>query len=243
MRLRRIAAALVVATCVLTPSCRYNNPNAARSSESPTPPPPPPTVAVAALDGLLLTPDQIDATMGAKGMAVKGATATQMNDDSRYVEDADCQVMSQAANAPVYAGSGWTAYRGQQLQEPGDSHDHYLYQNVVSFPSADKAAAFVATSAQRWLACSNRRYLAHNVAPQNDIWWSVGPVENSNGMLSVIKKDEAVPGWACQRALTAANNVAIDINACAYTEGGNFGVNIAQQIAAKVRSASPRKPR
>lgn len=237
MRLPRLTAALVLAACILTPSCHYNNPNTAPSGKSPTKPPPP--IAVAALEGLLLTPDQIDVTMGAKGMTVI-KTSPQMNDGSRYVAEAECQVMYQAANAPVYAGSGWTAYRGQQLQEPGDKHDHYLHQNVVLFASADKAAAFFATSAQRWPACSNRRYLTHNAAPQNDIWWSVGPVENSNGMLSVTKKDEAVPGWACQRALTTANNVAIDINACAYTEGANFGVNVAQQIAAKVRNAGPK---
>jgi hypothetical protein len=40
-------------------------------------------------------------------------------------------------------------------------------------------------------------------------------------------------GWACQRALTEANNVVIDVVACAYTQS-DFAVKVAQLIAAKV---------
>jgi PknH-like protein len=40
-------------------------------------------------------------------------------------------------------------------------------------------------------------------------------------------------GYNCQRPLTARNNVAVDVAARSYTQG-DFGVNIAHQIANKV---------
>jgi hypothetical protein len=44
---------------------------------------------------------------------------------------------------------------------------------------------------------------------------------------------------SCQWALTAADNV-VDVDACAKVPPGNTGLNIAQQIAAKVRSPAGR---
>ena len=65
---------------------------------------------------------------------------------------------------------------------------------------------------------------------------AVGPVSNTNGTLSAtitgIKArngDSAV----CERALTVANNVAIDIDAWDASPSG-AAVNIADQIAARV---------
>ena len=42
-----------------------------------------------------------------------------MADDSAHVADKACLPMNDPAKAPAYAGSGWTALRGQQLAEPG----------------------------------------------------------------------------------------------------------------------------
>jgi hypothetical protein len=74
-------------------------------------------------------------------------------------------------------------------------------------------------------ACSNRQFTwGENV-------WSLGPVSNTNATRSATKTLDN--GRTCQRALTVANNVTIDVVACADTPAG-AGVNIAQQIAAKV---------
>jgi len=67
--------------------------------------------------------------------------------------------------------------------------------------------------------------------------WSVGPVSNTNGTLSAtqtqLSAQPKIIGWACQRALTVANNVAIDVSECSSSQSG-LAVNIAHQIAAKV---------
>ncbi len=64
----------------------------------------------------------------------------------------------------------------------------------------------------------------------------MGPVSNTNGTLSATitgilarNGDNAV----CERALTVANNVAVDVDACGASPSG-AAVNIADQIAAKV---------
>jgi hypothetical protein len=61
----------------------------------------------------------------------------------------------------------------------------------------------------------------------------VGPVSNTNGTLSATETQEGSSGYTCQRALTAANNVAIDVLACSSNQSDS-AVNIAHQIAAKV---------
>jgi hypothetical protein len=62
----------------------------------------------------------------------------------------------------------------------------------------------------------------------------VGPVSNANGILSAtVTNASAADGWACHRALTVTNNVAIDVVTCSYDHSG-AAVDIAHQIGAKV---------
>ena len=106
------------------------------------------------------------------------------------------------------------------------------------FSSAHDADAFFTASAQSWPACSNRQYSV-TVAGAPDQVFTVGPVSNINGTLSATKTLET-GYWlwqSCQRALTVANNVAIDVQACSQNQSdsqSDSAVNIAHQIAAKV---------
>jgi hypothetical protein len=120
--------------------------------------------------------------------------------------------------------------RGQEVQEPGENATHLVNQAVVLFPLANDAVAFFTTSAQRWPAC--HRYTA-TFPGQPDLLWTLGAVSNANATLSSYQSQEGGNGWACQRALTVANNVAIDVIACSFSPADS-GVNIAHQIAAKV---------
>jgi hypothetical protein len=58
-------------------------------------------------------------------------------------------------------------------------------------------------------------------------------VSDTNGTLNVRRTWEANNGWNCQRALTVRNNVVVDVAACGYRQG-DFGINIAHQIANKI---------
>ena len=221
MNMRRLTVALALAlalasACIFVASC----------SSSKHPP-----VAAGALDGALLSIAEIEITMNAQGIAVNG-TSTEMSDDSPSVPDKDCRFID-PAEAWVYDGSGWIAMRSQHLHEPGDDFDHEVLQAVVAFPSANDAARFFSASAQRgWQACSNRQY--HNIdAGKPDKVWTVGPIANTNGTLSTTDTLEGGNGWACQRALTVSNNIAIDVAACSDNPA-DAAVNVADQIAAKV---------
>jgi uncharacterized protein YegL len=172
-----------------------------------------PPVAQGALDSLLLSPDQINTTMGVTGMVL--ADTTTMNDSSARTSDEACVVMYGAGEATVYANSGWTATR---LRTVGKS-----LQVVVLFSSAHDASAFFTVSGQRWPGCSNRQFTGGSDT------FTVGPVSNAYGTLSASITGNA--SFHCERALTVANNVAIDIATCGVP---GSAVNIAHQIAAKI---------
>jgi len=200
-------------------------------SEAPSEPTVSP-VADTALQGLLLSPDQLDTATGATGMTITGSLTT-LPDGSGQVPDKACLPLEGAGQATVYAGSGFNAISGQRVAD--ELHAHLVEQIVVSFPSAQDARAFFAASAQSWPACASRSHDQTTPAGQT-VAHTVGPVSNTNGTLSatvtgVLARNGS--SGACERALTVANNVAIDIDACGENPSG-AAVNIADQIAAKV---------
>jgi hypothetical protein len=229
-RMRQLTAALAVAgICILTAGCSSgNNQGTKRSTTtSTTTTTTAPPVAERALDGLLLSPDQVNTAMGATEMTVT-KTHTSMSDDSATMAPRECLAIDGSAQAQVYVGSGYTAERDQTLQE-GDNFTHYVDQAVVSFPSANQAGTFFNVSAQQWPAC---RQYTHT---QTNSEWAVGPVSNTNGTLSTsaTQLNANAPGWGCGRALAIKNNVVIDVNTCSANPTDS-ALNIANQIAAKV---------
>lgn len=207
----------------------------ATTTTSMTTPTTAPPVAAEALQGLWLSPEQINSAVGSTKMTV-AATSAAMNDASAQVADKACLPAQGPAQATVYEGSGWSTVREQGLHEPGN-FSHFVLQALVLFPSAHDADAFFASSAQRWPACSDRRYTVTQPGVP-DTEWTVGPVSSSNGTLSVTKTGRAAGATVtCQRALTVANNVAVDVGVCSNNLSdaqSNSAVNVARQIAAKV---------
>jgi serine/threonine kinase PknH len=192
----------------------------------------PPPVEASSLDSLLLSADEINTAMGATGMAVN-ATANELQDDSDHVADRSCLEVEAPAQISAYAGKGWKGVRGQNLQEPDTPSEHLVGQVVVSFSSAQDAEAFYAASAASWPKCSNRDFIyTANEAGQRDADNLVGPISNTNGTLSATLT-KVGSAWVCQRALTVANNVAVDVTACGFKQSDS-AVDIAHQIAGKV---------
>jgi serine/threonine protein kinase len=205
--------------------------NSAAAGSTTTAPPVP--IATSAMPGLFLSPDQISAAMGTTGLRVTN-TASQMNDQAANVPDISCRAINSDADATVYANSGWTGVDIQLLEDAGNiAHDnYYVEQGLVSFPSASQAAAFFASAAQQWAGCANRQFTYYKNG-QSYATDDVGPVSNNGGMLSATTIEEGANGWACQHALTVANNVTINVLACSYNPA-NSGVQVAQQIKQNV---------
>ena len=226
--MRQSAAALAVAViCVLIAGCGTTKGNAKSTTTTRSMIPRP--LVERELAGLLLSPEQVNAAMGATGMTVT-STQTSMSDNSATMAPQECLAIDGAAEAPVYASSGFQAERDQSLND-GDHFTHYLKQAVVLFPTMEKAGAFFDASTQQWPAC---RQYTHT---QSGSLWAVGPISNTNGTLSTTatQQNANAPGWGCGRALAIRNNILIDVNTCSANPADS-ALNIANQIAAKVPS-------
>lgn len=217
-----IAAAVI---CVLIAGCGRTIGNA--ESTTPTRSMIPRPLVERELAGLLLSPEQVNVALGATGLSVTN-TQTLMSDNSATMAPQECLAIDGAAEAPVYADSGYWAEHDQSLND-GDNFTHYLKQAVVLFPTVEKAAAFFDASGHQWPAC---RQYTHT---QSESQWSVGQVSNANGTLSTVatQQNAADPGWGCGRALAHRNNIIIDINTCSANPADS-AVKIADQIAANV---------
>lgn len=220
----------IIGVCVLTAACggakQAGTATSATSAEPTATSAAVAPVTEGALDGLLLSPAEIGAAVGATGMNVI-ATSTSLADDIKVAPDAPkeklaCAGIAGSAEAQAYAGSGSTAVRDQMLKAAGGgAPDVTAGQSLVLFGSADQAADFFSASAERWSAC--REFTL------GDKTVKVDPISNDDGMLST---SFAGGGAVCQRALTVTNNVAVEASTCGA--GPESAVKIASQLAAKI---------
>jgi PknH-like extracellular domain len=227
-KLRHFAATFAAAgVCILVAGCGSGSNQAAVKSTMTTTSLIPRPVVERELDDLLLGPEQISPVMGAKDMAVT-RRHDAMSDDSATMRPPECLAVDGAAQAQVYANSGYTAVRDRALND-GDNFTHYAEQAVVLFPTVKQARVFLISSALRWPICHGYTHI------QSGTEWVVGPISDTNGALSVIATQQhaRAGGWACGRALTLKNNVIVDVNTCS-PDPKNSAIDIANLIAVKV---------
>ena len=182
------------------------------------------------LNGLLLAPEQVAAVMGSPPMTVT-ESQTSMSDHSAIMSPPECLAIDGAAEAQVYADSGFRASRDQSLND-GEDFAHYVKQAVVLFPYLEKAAEFFDASAEHWPACSTYTHT------QSGSQWEVTELTNADRTLSAsaVYTDAAAPGWACGRALMHRNNIIIDVNTCSAAPG-DTARRLAEEIATNVATA------
>ncbi|MCV6965494.1 sensor domain-containing protein [Mycobacterium intermedium] len=191
-------------------------------------------ISVDDLEGLLLDSAEINRELGATSMKV-WFNAKVMWDWSKSITDKDCLAVDGPAQSAVYNGTGWTAVRGQRLDDSVDDskrRKHYAIQAIVAFPTARDSNKFFNDQVKSWNACSNRRFRDAN-PNQPDTVWTVAGVSNDNGTLTTSQVQEGGDGWTCQRALTVRNNISIDVVTCAYSLPGRVAVDIVDKIVTK----------
>ena len=185
------------------------------------------------LNALLLTPDDIDTAMNSTGMTVDTTTSTLV-DDSPYTKPAECLAVSSIGQEHIYADSNWRAVRMQSLHEPGQDYSHLAHQGVVEFPTEADAAAFYTKSISAWRACAPASYTYSTGAGQQDITWHVGQADDNAGVL-IASTSQQGAAWLCQRALTAAAAIVVDILTCSDDPTSALAAQkIARQIAGRV---------
>ncbi|OMC23403.1 serine/threonine-protein kinase PknH/PknJ [Mycobacterium colombiense] len=187
------------------------------------------------LSGLLLSPADINGVMGSSSMQ-PGKPITSTDSSSVTVSAPDCQGALYTTQDPVYAGSGYSAVSGLVSSEAGDNYDHWVNQAVVLFPSADRAKSFVQNSAEKWKGCAGKTVTVTNKS--KTYRWTFAQLQGSPPRVTLMDTQEGADGWECERALSVANNVVVDINACGYHISDQGG-QIADKIVGKIDSEKP----
>ena len=171
-------------------------------------------------------------------MVVTREVTAPWDDSWHGTESTGCLAVAGAAQRDVYAGSGWTAVRGQVLREPptARSWSHFATQAAVLFASPQAAGEFFARSRDTWAACSNRELTyAQQLAPEQ--LWTIGPVGVANGVLTVARSQRSPQNWSCQRALTVHGSVAVDVEACSLAGPTAAAATIARDTADRMGPA------
>lgn len=153
----RISLALLLAgsVCSASPQRATQRPAASASSTSAAAP-----VPVAALDGLLLTADDLNQLLRTVQLSAEKTQTAMVDGD---VAEPECASAWRNAWQSAYEGSGWLAVRNQYLgngnhpEVLGDNMENKIFQSVVSFPLAVDANAFYAKQATAWKACNGRK--------------------------------------------------------------------------------------
>lgn len=187
------------------------------------------------LEGLLLDTDALDTVMGAKGLNVIHSGDEMY---TNHTPDDECLATWVNVHHDVYADSHWTGVRRQDVRESADEYDHIVFQSVVSFPEALDAHNQYSSQIPLWARCDNKQLNERSVNDPDDPdnIWTLGASKEQDGVLTMSRVAEGGDGWSCQRALTSANNVVIDIDACTDNvsdQGEQIAKKIAQKIAEK----------
>jgi hypothetical protein len=166
----------------------------------------------AKLDHVLLTVDELNRIVDSTRMEIT-SELDEMNDHSADVSDPDCLGAVYGAEAPVYAGTDWTAMRDQVAREPDDDNDHWVEQTVVLYPEVRNAQDLFADSSAAWQDCAN----AAIAVGEGDYLWLLGDVGVGDTLITQRTTQEGADGWACQHALSVVSNVTVEAWACGYS--------------------------
>lgn len=197
---------------------------------------PPKDVPKSALEGLLLSTEDVNSLMGTDGMVAHPAV-TEMGDHRNLLPNLNCLGAWQVNESAIY-GDHWAAMRQVLLRAPdNDNWDNLLVQSVVIFPSAQDANDFLGQSAERWSKCTDHKVnITLNGKPLPK--WKSGALTKTDSELTLpFTRVDGDQIRACQRALAVAANLVMDIQAC---RPAGSSVTQAADVVDKITAAMPR---
>ncbi len=182
-----------------------------------------------AIAGVLLSAGDIGSIMGATVHLAESSESMYANQPLPN----GCLVWAEAQEA-TYKNSGWTAVHVQHLSDRTDNPDNIVYQAVIAFPDGQHSHDLFNAQAAEWARCDDRRVDLHDPWDPQSHYWALSKTKNLDGVLTITRIEEDDPRWACQRALTVANNVVIDVSTCDYSDPNDPAVRIAKQIVQNI---------
>src|SRR5580693_8437114 len=147
------------------------------------------------------------------------------------LSNVDCLGAYEPIEEAVYQPSGYTEVRGQAVQTAGEDPAHRIFESVAAFPSAEKASAFVQTSADKWKACAGQQVTT--TFNDKTSAWTFGALDGAAPRIAQERKP-AEGTRTCHHVLHAASSVVIDVLVCGADVAAGQAGKIAGQIAAKV---------
>jgi hypothetical protein len=225
-------ALIALVSCGLLAGCSHDAPAAK--------PTPTALVPTSALNGLLLSADEVDAVLGTRSL-VAHATDTTMADDRNLLPNLNCLGIWQVGESAIYGpdggDKGWQGIRRQMLRTPDvDTWDTLAVQSVVYYPTAEAAADFFTQSSDRWSKCVNHHVnITLNDQPLPK--WLSGDLGKTDTQLAMpITRGEGAEVRACQHVLQRAVNLIIDVEAC---KSQTTPITSAADLAAKIQAKLP----
>lgn len=197
----------------------------------------PELVPANALDGTLLSADEVGSIMGATGMTAHPRVEA-MSDHRNLLPNLNCLGIWQVNEAGVYGADGWIALRQELLRSPDtDAWQNLVVQSVVNYRSTDAARQFFDQSSDRWSKCTNHNVnITLNGQPLPK--WRSGELTKSDTRLAIpFTRGNAGGVDSCQRVLAVSNNVVVDVQAC---KRDSSTVPQADSIADQIEAKLPR---
>lgn len=234
-----VAAACVVAVVlaiVLTKVVPGRNP--AKTPAQPSTPVP--TLTPGHVKSLLLSTDQIAKILGASDVT-PSQVFTTMSGSNTIISDQDCLGTAYSAQEAVYDGSGWSAVSDQTFKQPRpDRPDENLFwgdQTAVTFPTDDKARAFVEKSTPKWESCAGKTVTISYTDSDSTSTWTFGDVTRKGDVISQLATQEGARGWACEHTLSAFSNAVFEAIVCGDPIGDE-ATRVVEQMVTGAKSAN-----
>jgi hypothetical protein len=191
-----------------------------------------------ALEAILLSPNAVDQTMGTAGMATH-PPAAQMGDHRNLLPNLNCLGVWQVDEVGVYGSGDWGAMRQVMMRSPDtEQWDNLAVQSVVAYHSVDGARKFFTDSAERWSKCTNHHVNITLNGTKLPRWTSGNLTKTVDRLAIPVTRGSDDQARSCQRVLSIAANVVVDVQACKPLQ--QSPVTAAAAIADQIESALPR---
>lgn len=180
-------------------------------------------------ESLLLDADDTATITRTPGLRVTGVSS-QFVDSAKRVDPANCVVAFQPAERSVYPDS--TNATTVVIDDGTRSRDatRLVQQSVIGFPDATTAQRGFDSASAAWRQCGAQTVTVKTRSGRAAPWVMGIPAPRRGG--TVLTATNLGPSVNCERALSARNEVIVDVRVCALGTGDAVGQ--AETIAAAV---------
>lgn len=206
-------------------------PPPASTTTSTTTTPPPVSVDPARLPQLLLPADAVSTALNSPGMVPGELQSSSDVLTDSFIEPMTCTTAWAPGKFGTYVNSGFIGM-ARQLVEEKPTANHAVVQAVVAFPDAAGARKSFDEQFKDWGECQYQTITSTLKGQEQKA--TVGVTAEADGVATLqVTPDIGFAGFTCERALTVAGNVVVDVRSCSPDVGDTAGV-LARDIAAKI---------